>query len=42
MIISVSISRFRQNLADYIAKVAAGHTVILENEKKEQQIIQLV
>lgn len=42
MIINVSISQFRQNLADYIAKVTAGHTVILENEKKDQQIIQLV
>lgn len=42
MIINVSISQFRQNLADYIAKVSAGHTVILENEKKDQQIIQLV
>jgi hypothetical protein len=41
MIINVSISRFRQNLADYIAKVSAGHTVILENGKKEQQIIQI-
>ncbi len=42
MIINVSISQFRQNLADYIAKVVAGHTVILENGKKDQQIIQLV
>lgn len=35
-------SQFRQNLSDYIAKVLAGHIVILENEKKEQQLIQLV
>lgn len=42
MIITVSISQFRQNLADYIAKVTAGHTVILENGKKDQQIIQLI
>lgn len=42
MIINVSISQFRQNLAEFIAKVAAGHIVILENGKKDRQIIQLV
>ena len=41
MIINVSISQFRQNLAEYITKVTLGHTVILENGKKDQQIIQL-
>ncbi len=42
MLINVSISQFRQNIADYIAKAKAGYTVILNDEKKGQQIAQLV
>lgn len=42
MTIVVSISQFRQNIADYLEKVKAGNTVILQDEKKDQQIAQLV
>ncbi|HZE86671.1 MAG TPA: hypothetical protein VE090_00550 [Methylomirabilota bacterium] len=42
MTIVVSISQFRQHIADYIEKARAGNTVILQDEKKGQQIIKLV
>ena len=42
MTITVSISQFRQNIADYIEKVKAGNTVILQDEKKDQEVAQLV
>lgn len=42
MTIIISISQFRQNIADYIAKANEGHTVVLKDEKKDQQIAQLV
>jgi len=42
MTIVVSISQFRQNIADYLEKVKAGNTVILQDERKEQQIAKLV
>ena len=42
MIINVSISQFRQQIADYIAKARDGHTIILRDEKKDEQIAQLV
>ena len=42
MIINVSISQFRQNIADYIDKARKGYTVVLEDEKKDLQIAQLV
>ncbi len=42
MTIVVSISQFRQHIADYIEKAKAGNIVILQDEKKGQQIVQLV
>ena len=41
MTIIVSVSQFRQHIADYIEKAKKGHTVILKDEKKGQQIVQL-
>ncbi|TSC89000.1 MAG: hypothetical protein G01um10145_709 [Microgenomates group bacterium Gr01-1014_5] len=42
MTFTVSISQFREQIADYIAKAKEGHTVILKDEKKDQEIVQLV
>ena len=42
MTLSVSISQFRQHIADYIAKANEGYTVIIKDEKKSQEIVQLV
>ena len=42
MTLTISISQFRQNIADYIAKAQAGHTVIVKDEKKDQEIVELV
>lgn len=42
MTLIVSISQFRQNIADYIVKAKEGHTILLKDEKKGQQIAQLV
>lgn len=41
MTITVSISDFRQNISDYLARVKAGDTVILKDEKKNEEIAQL-
>lgn len=41
MTLTVSISQFRQHISDYIAKVQEGHIVILKDEKKDQQMVQL-
>ena len=41
MTIIVSLNQFRQNMADYIAKAKEGHEIILEDEKKGQQIAEL-
>ena len=42
MNIVVSISQFRQNIASYIDKAKKGDTVILKDEKKGQQVVQLI
>ena len=42
MTIVVSISQFRQNVAEYIEKAKSGNTVILQDKKKGQQIVQLI
>lgn len=41
MVITVSISQFRQHIAEYISKVKEGNTIILKDEKKDQQVVQL-
>ncbi|OGD83161.1 hypothetical protein A3A54_01030 [Candidatus Curtissbacteria bacterium RIFCSPLOWO2_01_FULL_39_62] len=42
MNVVVSISQFRQNIASYIERAKKGDTVILKDEKKDQQMVQLV
>lgn len=42
MTLVVSISQFRQNIADYLVKIKDGYTVILKDEKKGQEVAQLV
>lgn len=42
MTIIVSISQFRKRIADYIDKAQDGHTVILKDEKKDQEVVKLV
>lgn len=42
MTITVSISQFRQNISDYLTRVQAGNTVILKDEKKGEEIAQVV
>ena len=42
MTIIVSISQFRQNIAEYIEKVKQGNTVILQDKKKDQRLVELV
>ena len=39
MTLVVSISEFRQHIAEYIAKVQAGHKVILRDEKKDMEVV---
>ncbi len=42
MTMNVSVGQFRQNVAEYIAKAKAGHTIVLVDEKKGQQLVQIV
>lgn len=42
MTIVVSISQFRQHIAEYIAKAKEGHAVIIKDKKKDQKIVELV
>lgn len=42
MTITVSISQFRRNIAQYLAKAKDGYTIILKDEKKNEEIGQLI
>lgn len=42
MNITVSISEFRQNISEYLAKAQAGDTIILKNEKKDEEIAEVI
>ena len=42
MTYTVSISQFRQNIAAYISKAKEGHTIILKDDKKGEEVIQLI
>lgn len=42
MTLTVSVSQFRQHIADYIAKAKDGYTVILKDERKNEEIVQLL
>lgn len=41
MTLTVSVSQFRQHIADYIAKAKDGYTVILKDAKKNEEIVQI-
>lgn len=38
MTITVSISEFRQNLSEYIRQAQRGNTIVLKDEKKDEEI----
>lgn len=42
MTITTSISHFRQHISEYLAKVKAGHTIMLKDEKKGETIAEIV
>ncbi|KKR33473.1 MAG: hypothetical protein UT63_C0016G0012 [Candidatus Gottesmanbacteria bacterium GW2011_GWC2_39_8] len=42
MTITVSISDFRQHISDYLARVKAGDTVVLKDEKKNENVAKIV
>lgn len=42
MTITVSISEFRQNISNYIAKVRAGDTIVLKDGKKGEEVAEVV
>ena len=41
MTITVSISQFRQNLSEYLDRVKSGYTVVLKDEKQEEEVAAL-
>lgn len=41
MTITVSISEFRQNISQYLAQTRAGYTIILKDEKKNEEIAEI-
>ena len=41
MIITVSISEFRQNISDYLVRVKAGDTLVLKDEKKDEEVAEI-
>lgn len=42
MTITVSISEFHQNISDYLARVKAGDRLILKDEKKNEEVVEVV
>ena len=42
MTITVSISEFRQNISQYLAKARAGDTIILKDNKKNEEVAEIV
>lgn len=42
MTITVSISEFRHRLSDYLQQAQAGNTIVLKDEKKGNNVAQLV
>ncbi|OGG02294.1 hypothetical protein A2W14_01020 [Candidatus Gottesmanbacteria bacterium RBG_16_37_8] len=42
MNITVSISEFRQNISEYLAKARAGDTIILKDNKKNEEVAEIV
>ncbi len=41
MTITVSISDFRQHISDYLEQVKAGDTIILKDEKKNDEVAEI-
>jgi len=41
MTLTVSISQFRNNMADYLDKVIAGNRILIRDEKKDTAIAEL-
>ena len=41
MIITVSIREFRQNISDYLVRVKAGDTLVLKDEKKDEEVAEI-
>ena len=42
MTITVSISEFRQNISEYLAKVRAGDIIVLKDSKKGEEIAEVI
>jgi len=42
MTTTVSISQFRQNISSYLDQVKKGDTIILKDEKKDEEIAQIL
>lgn len=42
MTITVSISKFRQHISDYLARAKAGDIIILKDEKKDETVAEVV
>ena len=42
MTITVSISEFRNNISDYLARARAGDRIVLKDEKKDEEIAEVV
>lgn len=42
MTITVSISDFRDNISEYLEKVAFGNTIIIKDKKKNKELAQVV
>lgn len=41
MTVTVSISEFRQNVSDYLARAKAGDIIILKDEKKDEVVAEV-
>lgn len=41
MTLTVSVSQFRQHIAEFLAKAEAGNLVIVKDERRDQQVAQL-
>ena len=41
MIITVSISDFRNNISDYLAQAKAGYKIVLHDEKKDEDVAEV-
>ena len=42
MTITVSISQFRQNISDYLAKAQSGIRIVVRDEKENEDVVEIV